>query len=79
MINSYGDNPTAYHQLVTMVCLLQSYSSLHLGTDYQYLTIPESMHSFHYWGGWDGQPCIGPCSTVAHDVIAFLKVHAALP
>ena len=26
MINSYGDHPTAYHQLVTMVCLLQSSS-----------------------------------------------------
>lgn len=33
MINSYGDNPTAYHQLVGMVCLLERYSNLHLGTD----------------------------------------------
>ena len=49
------------------------------GTDYQYLTIPGSMHSFSYWNSWDGQPCIGPCNTVAHDVIAFLKAQAGLP
>ena len=53
MFNSYRDHPTAYHQLVGMVCLLQSYSSLHLGTDYQYLTIPGAQHSFHYWDSLD--------------------------
>ena len=79
MINSIGDNPTAYHQLVGMVCLLQTYSNLHLGTDYQYLTIPGSLHSFGYWNSWDGLPCIGPCNTVANDAIAFLKAQAGLP
>ena len=79
MINSYQDHPTAYHQLVTMVCLLQTYSKLHLGTDYQYLTIPGSLHSFNYWGSWDGLPCVITCNTVAHDVIVFLKAQAGLP
>ena len=77
MINSYGNNPTAYHQLVTMVCLLQN-SGLTLGTDYQYLTIPGSMHAFHYWGSWDHLPP-NPPHTVGDDVIQFLKAHAGLP
>jgi len=78
MFNSYYDHPTAYHQLVGMVCLLQSYSSLHLGTDYQYITIPGSLHSFHYWGSWDHRPT--PTQfTVGDDAIAFLKVQAGLP
>jgi len=34
MINSYYDHPSAYHQLVTMICLLQS-SGLTLGIDYR--------------------------------------------
>jgi acetyl esterase/lipase len=75
MINSYGDNPTAYHQLVGMVCLLRS-ASLSPITDYQYLTIPGDLHSFHYWGAWDHGPTD---KTVGDDVIAFLKAHAGLP
>lgn len=75
MINSYGDNPTAYHQLVRMICLLQGYSSLHLGTEYQYLTIPGSQHSFHYWGSLDH---LNPQHLVGQDVIAFLKAQAGL-
>jgi hypothetical protein len=78
MINSYHDHPTAYHQLVTMVCLLQN-SGLSEGTDYRYLTIPGSFHSFHYWGSMDhtGNTCNGsdPC-TVGDDVIGFLLSHA---
>ncbi len=77
MINSYYDHPSAYHQLVTMVCLLQN-SGLTLGTDYQYLTIPGDLHSFHYWGSWDHLPG-DPQHTVADDVIAFLKTQAGLP
>ena len=77
MINSYYDNPTAYHQLVGMICLLQN-SGLTRGTDYDYLTIPGSEHSFHYWDSLDG---LGgdPPHTVGDDVIAFLKAQAGLP
>jgi hypothetical protein len=80
MINSYYDHPTAYHQLVTMICLLQR-SGLTEGTDYQYLTIPGSFHSFHYWGSADhtGNQCNGHDCTVGDDVIAFLKAQAGLP
>ena len=76
MINSYNDHPTAYHQLVRMVCVLED-NGLTLGTDYQYLTIPGQMHSFHYWGSWDHQS--DPPTSVADDVIAFLKTQAGLP
>ena len=77
MFNSIGDNPTAYHQLVTMVCLLQN-NGRTLGTDYQYITIPGSLHSFLYWGSWDHRPT--PTQfTVGDDVIASLKVQAGLP
>src|SRR5438093_9510168 len=77
MINSYHDHPTAYHQLVTMVCLLQN-SGLSEGTDYRYLTIPGSFHSFHYWGSSDhtGNECNGNDCTVGDDVIGFLLSHA---
>jgi hypothetical protein len=75
MINSYDDHPTAYHQLVTMVCLLRS-ANLTPITQYQYLTIPGDLHSFHYWGAWDHGPTD---KTVGDDVIAFLKVRAGLP
>jgi hypothetical protein len=78
MINSYYDHPTAYHQLAGMVCLLQTYSNLHLGTDYQYLTIPGTAHSFHYWTSWDHLPG-DPQHTVGDDIIAFLKAQAGLP
>jgi len=73
MINSYGDHPSAYHQLVTMVCLLQN-SGRTRGIDYDYLTIPGSLHSFHYWGSWDH--ISDPPHTVGDDVIGFLKIHA---
>jgi hypothetical protein len=80
MFNSYHDTPTAYHQLVTMVCLLQS-SGLTLNGDYKYLTIPGSdghLHSFQYWNTWDH---VDPNNqtTVGDDVIAFLKTQAGLP
>ena len=80
MINSYGDNPIAYHQLVSMVCHLIG-ANLNPITQYQYLTIPGSLHSFHYWGTWDGLACTadGACNTVGDDVIAFLKARAGLP
>ena len=76
MINSYHDTPTAYHQLVTMVCLLQN-SGLTLGADYRYLTIPGSpghLHSFQYWNTWDHVS--DPHVTVGQDVIGFLMLHA---
>jgi hypothetical protein len=79
MFNSYHDTPTAYHQLVTMVCLLQS-SALTLGQDYKYLTIPGSdghLHSFQYWNTWDH--ISDPPLTIGQDVIAFLKAQARLP
>ena len=77
MINSYYDHPSAYHQLVTMICLLQS-SGLTLGSDYRYLTIPGGLHSFHYWGSSDhtGNDCNGHQCTVSDDVIGFLLFHA---
>jgi len=70
MINSIGDHPTAYQQLVTMVCLLQS-NGLTEGVDYQYLTIAGEKHSFAYWGSDDGQG-----NTVGQDVSGFLLSHA---
>jgi hypothetical protein len=72
MINSYGDHPTAYHQPVTMVCLLQS-SGLSEGSEYRYLTIPGSLHSFSYWGSSDGtgNDCNGSDCTVGDDVIGL--------
>jgi hypothetical protein len=76
MINSYHDTPTAYHQLVTMICLLQN-SGLTLGADYRYLTIPGSdghLHSFQYWNTWDH--ISDPHLTVRDDVISFLKLQA---
>ena len=77
MFNSYRDHPTAYHQLVGMVCLLRS-KGLTLGTHYQYITIPGDSHSFHYWNSLDHRPT--PTQfTVGDDVIAFLKVQAGLP
>jgi hypothetical protein len=76
MINSYHDTPTAYHQLVTMVFLLQN-SGLTFGVDYKYLTIPGSdghLHSFQYWNTWDH--ISDPPVTVGQDVIGFLKLQA---
>jgi hypothetical protein len=77
MFNSYGDHPTVYHQLVRMVCLLES-KGLTLGTDYQYLTVPGNNHAFEYWGGWD-HISTSPRHSVQDDVIAFLKTQAHLP
>jgi hypothetical protein len=77
MFNSYHDHPTAYHQLVRMVCLLES-KGLTLGTDYQYLTVPGNNHAFEYWGGWD-HISTSPRHSVQDDVIAFLKTQAHLP
>ena len=76
MINSYYDHPTAYHQLVRMVCVLQD-NGLTLGTDYQYLTIPGGLHAFSYWASSDYLP--DSTHTVGDDVIAFLKAQAGLP
>jgi hypothetical protein len=77
MVNSFHDKPSAYHQLVTMVCLLQS-NGLTRGTDFDYLTIPGSdghLHSFQYWDTWDH---VDPNHqiTVGDDVIGFLMLHA---
>ena len=80
MINSYGEHPTAYHQLVTMVCLLQN-SGRTRYTDFDYLTIPGSaghVHSFQYWDSSDNLPPLYQ-HTVGQDVIAFLKTQAGLP
>ena len=76
MINSFKDHPTAYHQLVTMVCLLQS-KGLVRYVDYDYLTIPGTHHSFAYWNSWDHRDTPTQL-TVGEDVIQFLKVHAGL-
>src|SRR5438067_1623268 len=73
LINRYGDNPTAYHQIVTMSCALEDQGVV-LGTGYQRLTVPGDGHAFAYWGAWDhltpdhSQP-------VGKDVIAFLNAH----
>lgn len=77
MFNSYHDHPTAYHQLVRMVCVLQS-QGLVLGTDYKYLTIPGEQHAFEYWNSWDHHSS-NPKLTIGADVIAFLKAQAGLP
>ena len=74
MFNSYYDHPSAYHQLVRMVCLLQTYSNLHIGTDYKYLTIPNGDHSFGYW-----DYLLSPSHTVGDEVIDFLEAQAGLP
>ena len=74
MFNSYYDHPSAYHQLARIVCLLQTYSNLHLGTDYRYLTIPGSLHSFGYW-----DYLLSDSHTVGDEVIDFLKAQAGLP
>ena len=79
MVNSYHDHPTAYHQLVTMVCLLLN-SGLTRYTDFDYLTIPGSaghVHAFQYWDSWDNIP--SPIQqTVGDHVISFLKTKAGL-
>jgi hypothetical protein len=75
MINSYMDHPTAYHQLVTMICTLQN-NGLNEGTDYQYLTISGGYHSFAYWHMSDGLP---DGLTVGQNVIAYLTAQAGLP
>ena len=69
MINSYGDHPTAYHQLVTMVCALRN--AVVPETSYQTLTIEGSEHSFGYWGSQGS----AADKTVGDDVIAFLDAH----
>ena len=79
MVNSYHDHPTAYHQLVTMVCLLLN-SGLTRYTDFDYLTIPGSsghVHAFQYWDSWDNMPSLLQ-HTVGDDVISFLKTQAGL-
>ena len=73
LINSYGDNPTAYHQIVTMSCALED-QGLVLGTGYQRLTIPGGAHAFAYWGASD-HLSDDPSQTVGKDVIAFLDAH----
>jgi len=73
MINSYGDNPTAYHQL-DVVCLLDS-KGLQLGTQYKYITLNSGLHSFHYWGS----QIPNSTNTVGDEVITFLKAQAGLP
>ncbi len=74
MINSYYDNPTAYHQLVRMICVLED-NDLTLGTDYKYLTIPGTDHAFQYWNNSDE---LDPPHTVKRDVINYLKDQAGL-
>ncbi|MEP6871603.1 MAG: hypothetical protein ABI939_07085 [Anaerolineaceae bacterium] len=74
MFNSFGDHPTAYHQLNTMVCLLQS-EGLTLNSDYRYLTIPGEQHATEYWNAWDHQTP----NTIGEDAIAFFKAQAGLP
>ena len=57
LINSWCDNPTAYHQIVTMTCALEGQAD----TDYQILTVPNAKHAFGYWNG------------VRLNVLAFLE------
>ncbi len=73
LINSQYDNPTAFHQIVTMSCALED-QGLVLDTDYKRLTIPNGLHSFGYWGAWDHESD-HPKKTVGEDVIAFLDAH----
>jgi hypothetical protein len=77
---SYHDHPSAYHQLVTMVCLLLN-DCLTRYTDFDYLTIPGStghLHSFQYWDSWDHIPSLYQ-HTVGDDVILFLQAHIGPP
>jgi hypothetical protein len=70
LINSYLDDPTAYHQIVTMSCELEA-QGLVLDTDYKRLTKPGDGHAFAYWGAQD--PATG--ETIGQYVIEFLDAH----
>jgi acetyl esterase/lipase len=68
LVNSYCDEPTAYHQIVTMSCALEDQGIVvappsDWPSDYQRLTISSDKHAFHYW------------DEVKQDVIDFLDAH----
>jgi acetyl esterase/lipase len=71
LINSEGDSPPAYHQIVDMICALKAAPVP--DTAYETFTIPHSSeHAFQYWKSWDKQPCVGPCKTISSHVTEFL-------
>jgi len=74
MLNTWLDMPPPYHQMIDMVCALES-----LGVDpssYKTLTIMNSgEHSFHYWDSPDHIPAILGTQAIKTDVISFLDAH----
>jgi hypothetical protein len=74
MTNSWYDNLVPYHQMVDMICKLQSVG---VPDDaYKTLTVPDSdAHSFALWDHWDGISQPPATATVGQDVIAFLDTH----
>ena len=64
-----------YHQIVDMICALQSAGVSE--DNYETLTITvndSSEHAFQYWDSWDGLDT-EPTRTIAGDVIRFLDAH----
>ncbi len=69
MISSQYDPTVPYHNLVDMLCALQSKSVP--TNSYQTLYLAGSdLHSFGYWGSCDFP--LGPCTLVKTDVITYL-------
>lgn len=75
LINSIHDF-MPYHQIVDMICALESVGLSEANGDFQALTIPGNDHSFANWIDWDGvdRP-VGHTLTVRDDVIAFFDAH----
>jgi acetyl esterase/lipase len=72
MINSWFDNLVSYHQIVDMMCKLESVGVP--DSAYQTLTVPGSNdHAFALWRDWDG--ISDPHKQVRQDVIDFLDAH----
>ena len=72
MINSWFDSPTSYHQIVDMICKLNSVGVS--ASAYQTLTVPDtSAHAFGLWNHCDGIST--PCKRVREHVIEFLDAH----
>lgn len=71
LINSWFDHPPSYHQMVDMMCKLNSFTPT---PEFQTLTIPNSdLHSFHYWSRPDGIP--GSGEEIRDHVVDFLDAH----
>jgi len=76
LINSLHDS-MPYHQIVDMICALESVGLSEANGDFQSLTIQGNDHSFSIWFDWDGVTPVGdgPSKTVGTDAIEFLDAH----